>query len=124
MSAPKSLIVLACCLIALGVGWLMDGLGFLPIVDWVWVSALAIAGLATLALGGVNKVTLTIGPFLLAAAAGSAMRQGKVVTAEIELPLLVLLLGILILANLVLPVPNPRWYQPASDRGQLPSSGA
>ena len=112
MAPPRSLIIVALLLIALGTGWLLSGIGLMPEVNWVWVGLLAVAGLLTLALGGIDRFTLTFGPFLIAAAIGSALRQSDAIPAKIEVPALVIAFGVLLLANLLLPVPNPKWIQP------------
>jgi hypothetical protein len=112
MHAPESLVVLAGLITLVGVGWLLSSAGLLPEINWVWVGLLALAGVLTIALGGVDRFTLTVGPFLLAAALASALRQSGTLTARIEMPALVVVFGVLMLANLLLPIPNPQWTTP------------
>jgi hypothetical protein len=113
MRAPKGLVVTACLIILIGLGWLLSGLGVMPEVNWVWVGGLALSGLLSLALGGVDKLTMTIGPFLIAASAGAFLREGGILPAKVEVPGLVLVFGLLMLMNLLLPIPSPKWAQAA-----------
>ncbi|HYE61868.1 MAG TPA: hypothetical protein VD997_07705 [Phycisphaerales bacterium] len=109
MNAPKQLVVVACLIILIGGGWLLSGLGLMPDVNWIWVGGLMLAGLLTIALGGFDKLTLTIGPWLIVAGIGAFLREGGYVSSKVEIPALVLAFGVLMLLNLVLPVPGPRW---------------
>lgn len=112
MQPPKQLVIVACLIILIGGCWLLSGLGLMPDVNWVWVGGLILAGLLTIALGGLDKLTLTIGPWLIAAGVGAFLREGGYLTSKIEFPALVLTFGLLMLINLVAPVPTPRWIKP------------
>jgi hypothetical protein len=109
MQAPKQLVIIACLITLVGGCWLMSGLGLMPDVNWVWVGSLTLAGLLTIALGGIDKLTMTIGPWLIAAGVGAFLRESGTVSAKLEFPALVLVFGVLMLANLLLPVPLPKW---------------
>ncbi|MGD9789394.1 MAG: hypothetical protein AB7Q00_06045 [Phycisphaerales bacterium] len=117
---PKVLIVVASLIVLVGLGWLLSGLGLMPEVNWIWVGGLTVSGLLVVALGGIDRMTLTVGPFLLAAAIGSFLRQSGSLDAKIELPALVLVFGMLMLLNLVLPVKNPEWMR--TDGGTKPGA--
>ena len=68
----------------------------------------ALAGIATLAWHGINRVTAVVGPFLIAASIASALRQTGAIALNTELPILVIVLGVLMLAAVVLPLQNPK----------------
>jgi len=99
-------------IIALGVGWLLTTMNVLPGVNWVWISALGAAGLLALALGGLDRVTIVVGPILLVASFFSLLRQTGRLSAEIEVPCLVIAIGVLLLLSRVLPLREPAWLQP------------
>src|SRR5437773_534591 len=114
---PKSLAV-PILIIGLGVGWLLTAHNVLPGVNWVWLLALGIVGVLVIAIGGFDKVTLVLGPFLIVATIFSLLRQTGHITVDTEVPALVILLGLLLLLVRVLPVPSPKWLiEPPSDRG-------
>jgi hypothetical protein len=107
----KSMVV-PLLVIAVGLGWLLTVKNVLPGVNWVWVLGLGLAGVLTLAVGGIDKVTLVLGPFLIMATVFSLLRQTGRMAVDIEVPALVIVLGLLLLAVQVLPVPTPKWYRP------------
>lgn len=102
-------LLLPMLLVLIGLGWLLSALGVMPQIDWLWVLGLAAAGVLALA-GGIDKLTLVIGLFFFVASGLSVLRQMGRVSVEVELPLLVLTLGVLSLAARVLPIRNPRWW--------------
>ena len=103
-------------IIALGVGWLLTTQGIMPGVNWIWVLGLAIAGVLILA-AGVDKVSIVLGPFLLAATFFSLLRQTDRLSPDVEIPLLVITFGALFLAARLLPVPIPRWLTETVQKG-------
>jgi hypothetical protein len=90
-------IAVALLVIAVGAAWLMNTMGIIPGVNWVWVVGLAAAGLLMLALGGLNKLTIVVGPFLIAASVLSVLRQRGMIVIDQEVPILVIALGVLLL---------------------------
>lgn len=52
----KRTLLVPLLLITVGTGWLMTTLGIAPGIDWVWTLGLAVVGLATFALSGVNRL--------------------------------------------------------------------
>jgi len=82
-------------IIAVGVTWLLNLLEILPGVDWIWIGGLALAGILTLAVGGINKLTVVIGPFLLFACFCSLLRQQGKMPLDWEVPILTIVLGVL-----------------------------
>ena len=113
-------LIFALSLIVLGAGWLLNNLQFAPDVNWVLTLALGVFGLAILFIGGVNKVSVIIGPFLLVASVLSYMRQTGRLDAAYELPALTVLLGILILVAHLRFIPQPPWYQPTPAQPKQP----
>ena len=96
-------------IITVGVGWLLTIHDIVPGVNWVWTLGLAIAGLLILAIGGLDKVTFVIGPFLIAATFFSLMRQTGRISIDTEVPSLVVVFGTLMFVAKLLPIPKPTW---------------
>lgn len=94
--------------IIVGVTWLLNVLDILPGVDWMWTVGLAAAGILSIAIGGLNKLTVVIGPFLVAASLCSLLRQTGRLAVDREIPVLVIILGVLMLVSQLsrLPVPD------------------
>jgi hypothetical protein len=109
MKPETKTLVLPILIITLGAGWLLTTLGVVPGVDWVWTLGLAVTGLLTLAAGGLDKVTIVVGPFLLAASCLSLLRQTDRLRVDVEVPILVILAGALLLIARVPAIPAPRW---------------
>ena len=96
-------------IIALGVGWLLTTHNIVPGVNWVWVLGLGVTGVLILVVGGVDKVTVVIGPLLIAATIFSLLRQTGRISVDTEVPSLVIAFGTLMLLARVLPFPVPPW---------------
>jgi hypothetical protein len=104
-----------------GTGWLLTVRGVIPGVQWVWVLVLAVLG-AFLLCVNVNKVSIAVGPSLMAAAALSMLRQTGWIAINTEVPLLTMIVGSLWTAAYLLPVPLPAWII-AEGRAENPWSG-
>ena len=102
-------IVVPCLIMTIVVGWLLTVKGVVPGVDWVWVLGLGIAGSLVLVVGGIDKVTVVVGPFLLMATVFSVLRQTGRLSVDTEVPLLVIAIGGLMLFGHLAPVPPPAW---------------
>lgn len=100
-------IAVSLLVIAVGVAWLLNTMQIIPGVNWVWTIGLAASGLLILALGGFNKLTIVVGPFLVIASVSSLMRQQGRLPAEREVPLLVIALGALMLLSAMSSLPRP-----------------
>lgn len=100
-------------LITVGAGSLMSTLGVMPGIDWVWTLGLALIGVLTLAIGGFDKVTVVVGPFFVAASLLSVSRQSGRLPLNVEIPVLVILAGVLLLVARHPAVPAPRWVKGA-----------
>lgn len=104
----KAGLVVPILIIAVGAGWLLNELELMPGLDWIWTIGLACVGLITLA-GGLNRFTAVVGPFLLVASLFSVLRQTGTMRIEIEVPCLVIVLGVLLLIARVARLPVPAW---------------
>jgi uncharacterized membrane protein len=105
----KKSLVLPILLITVGTGWLLTTLGVAPGVDWVWTLGLAIIGLMTFVVGGFDKVTAVVGPFLIMASCLSLLRQTGRLHVDVEVPILVIIAGALVLVARVPAIPIPKW---------------
>jgi hypothetical protein len=98
-------------LVAVGGGWLLSSLGFIPSVDWAWSLGLAVIGILAVALSGLDKVSFVIAGFFGLASVLSVLRQMALMSVEVEVPVLVLASGVLLLAARTAALPLPRWIQ-------------
>lgn len=85
--------------IAVGAAWLLNTMNIIPGVNWVWTIGLAGSGALLLMLGGVNKLTIVVGPFLIVASVLSLLRQRGTINMDQEVPYLVIALGVLLLVS-------------------------
>lgn len=112
MQSDKVSLILPILLITLGAGWLLTTLGVGPGIDWVWTLGLAVIGVLTIALGGLDKVTVVLGPFFIVASCLSLLRQTERLTIDTEIPILVIVGGVLLLVARLRTIPLPAWIQP------------
>jgi hypothetical protein len=106
----KGPLVLGLLIITVGVGWLLTAKGVAPGIDWVWTLGLGVVGIAAFVVsGGVDKVSLVVGPFFLIASGLSVMRQTGQLERDIEVPVLVILVGVLVVLAQMSFIPVPRW---------------
>ena len=85
--------------IIVGLTWLLNTLNIIPGVDWAWSIGLATVGILSVAVGGFNKVSIVTGPFLIIASVFSVMRQTGKINIDLEVPILVIVLGVLMLIS-------------------------
>lgn len=109
MSNDKKTLVVPILLITLGVGWLLTTLGVVPDIDWVWTFGLAVIGVLAFALGGIDKVTIVVGPFFIMASCLSLLRQIDRLDINTEVPILVITAGVLLLVARLQGIPVPDW---------------
>jgi hypothetical protein len=109
MTSDAKTLVVPILLITLGSGWLLTVLGIVPEIDWIWTLALALVGILTFAVGGIDKVTIVIGPFFLLASTFSILRQTGRLRMDLEIPLLVIVFGLLLLIARMRTIAPPRW---------------
>jgi hypothetical protein len=85
--------------IIVGLTGLLNTLNIIPEVDWAWSIGLATVGILSVAIGGFNKVSIVTGPFLIIASVFSVMRQTGRINIDLEVPILVIVLGVLMLIS-------------------------
>lgn len=122
MTPNRASLILPILLITVGAGWLLTTLGVAPGIDWIWTLGLAVAGILAFATGGVDKFTIVVGPFFIIASFMSLLRQTGRLRFDTEVPMLVILAGILLLIARSPAVPLPRWIiqDGAPDDGEKP----
>jgi hypothetical protein len=99
-------------IIAVGVGWLLTAVGYGPGINWVWTLGLGTVGVLTFVLSGFDKVSVVVGPFFLVASLLSVLRQAGGLSVDVEVPVLVICVGILLLVARLPAVPAPGWLAP------------
>jgi hypothetical protein len=109
MKSDKKTLILPLLLITVGTGWLLTTMGVAPGVNWIWTLGLAIVGLTAFVVSGFDKVTIVIGPFMIIASCLSLLRQTGRLEFDVEIPLLVILAGVLILLARLPAIPLPKW---------------
>jgi uncharacterized membrane protein YGL010W len=112
MQPDRKTLILPLLLIAVGTGWLLTTLGVAPGIDWIWTLGLAIVGLLTFAVSGIDKVSLVIGPLFIFASFLSILRQTGRLRFDVEIPILVILAGVLLLIARMPAIPIPKWIIP------------
>jgi hypothetical protein len=109
----KGPLALAILIISVGIGWLLTAKGFGQDINWVWTLGLAALGIMTFVLsGGLDKVSVIVGPMFLVASFLSIFRQAKMLNGDTEVPILVIVLGVMLLAAQARFVPVPGWLLP------------
>ena len=116
MSFDKKTLLFPILLVTLGTGWLLTTIGVAPNINWVWTLGIAVLGMLTFVVGGIDKVTVVLGPFLLLASSLSVLRQTGRLRFDIEVPLLVIIAGILLFVARLPMVPMPTWIKDADSK--------
>lgn len=121
---PRGPLILSILIITVGVGWLLTARGFAPGINWVWTLGLGVVGILSFVLsGGLDKLSVVVGPFFLVASVMSILRQTGGLRPEIEVPVLVILFGVLLLIAQMSFIPPPPWMitpSPNADRRHPP----
>ena len=99
--------VIPILIIVVGIGWLLNVQGIIPKVDWIWTCGLAVVGILTLVVGGLDKLTVVVGPFLIISSICSILRQMDKLSVEKEVPILTIVLGVLLLIVHIVKLPTP-----------------
>ena len=102
-------------LIGVGVGWLLTSMNIVPGMNWVWTLGLAVAGIVAL-LTGFDKVTFVTGFFFIFASILSYLRQTERIVVDHEMPILVILAGVLLLAARHPGIQIPSWVNETAQR--------
>ena len=124
MPNSKQTLIPPFLLIALGTGWLLTTLGVVPAIDWIWTLGLAITGVLFFVMGGFNKFTFVGGSFFVCTSLFSAMRQTGQLALNTEVPILVILSGVLMLIAHSSAIPNAPWMLDAVQIQQPSKKGA
>ena len=103
-------------IIGFGVIWLLDALDVRIPLGFAWTCALFAIGIAILASTGFNKDGFPWGMFFLAAGVCSILRQSGTLGVRVELPLLVITLGVLLGINATGLIPARRIVPPPLPR--------
>src|SRR5437763_16545139 len=98
--------------IVVGGGWLLTAQGSAPGINWLWTLGLGVIGILTFVVSGFDKVSVVVGPFFLLASVLSVLRQTGSLHLDIEVPILVIGIGVLMLVAQLPSVPKPGWLEP------------
>lgn len=111
MQSSKTPVAIPIMIIMVGTGWLLTAAGYAPGINWIWPCGLAAVGLTVFVWsGGIDKFSVVLGPFFLIASLMSVLRQAGWMSAEVELPKLVILIGALLLLAQWKAIPLPSWF--------------
>ena len=88
----------------------------MPQVDWAWTLAVAAVGVLAFVMGGIDKVTIVVGPFFIVASCLSLLRQTGRMSIDKEVPLLVITAGVLLLLARIKSIPAPSWLVHVTQR--------
>lgn len=120
MKIATGLASLALLILGFGVGWLLNALAIVEPINWIWVTLLSVAGLLVLGVGGWNKLTVVVGPSLLAGAGMSVLYELGRLPEKVLGPSLLIAIGALLLLASLPAVPLPPWMRdgetPPSER--------
>jgi hypothetical protein len=123
--APNSRapVVIPILIVVVGVGWLLTALGVGPGINWVWTLGLGFIGIMIFVVAkGVDKVSVVLGMFFLLANLFSVLRQIGQLSLDIEVPLLVISIGVLLLIAQLPVIPKPGWYEAPPSLVEEPSA--
>jgi hypothetical protein len=98
-TSAMSRFVVPALVVLLGILWMLDVLGYFPRLGLMWVVGLAGVGIGIFASRGFNKDSFPWGAFFFACAGCSVLRQLDILDFKVELPLLVVILGVLLGIN-------------------------
>src|SRR5262245_30508175 len=111
MQGDKTSLIVPVLLIAVGAGWLLSALGIGQGILWIWTLSLGGVGVVTFLVGGFDKLTVVIGPLFLLASILSVLRQTGRLALNVEIPVLIIAMGVLLLVAHLPSVPMPAWVQ-------------
>ena len=95
-------------LIVVGLGWLLWELRLFPDVDWIISLCFIGAGIAVMAIDGINKNSIVVGPFLIAMGVAWLVHDRYGTHWRFIIPALLVLLGGLMLAARSPRIPDRR----------------
>ena len=107
--------ILSILIMTVGVGWLLTALDYAPGINWIVTLSLGVLGfLIFIISGGVDKLSIVLGPFFLISSFLSILRQTGRLRADIEVPILVILIGALLLVAQMTFIRLPQWVVASS----------
>ena len=89
---------------------MLTTLGIAPGINWIWTLAITGIGIISFVIHGLDKVTVVVGPFFITAGLLSVLRQAGRLSIDIEMPILVILSGILLMIARKPNIPLPSWF--------------
>ncbi|MDP1796450.1 MAG: hypothetical protein Q8K78_03170 [Planctomycetaceae bacterium] len=117
----KGPFVLSILIITVGIGWLLSAQGIGRGIDWVWTMGLGVIGFLTFILsGGCDKLSVVLGPFFLVSSLLSVLRQTGQLNINTEMPILVILMGVLLMIAQSRRIPPPSWFIPFDEHDASP----
>jgi len=102
-------------LIVVGLGWLLWEYRLFPDVDWIISLGFVVGGIAVLAIDGINKNSVVIGPFLIAVGIAWFLHDQYRTTWRFIVPAMLVLLGVLMLIARSPRVPDRRRHADGAD---------
>src|SRR5262245_5333098 len=102
-------------LIVVGLVWLAWHFHFIPDVDWMIGGGFIVAGVAVLAIDGINKHSIVSGPLLIGAGVAWLLHDQYRVSWSVMIPMILILVGVLMLI-----ARDPRIPERRSTRGDGP----
>ena len=96
--------------VILGVSWLLDTWDVVAGVNWVLTIGLVAAGVCVPVVGGIDKLTAVVGPFLIAVSVCRFLARVGSLRTSVEKPVYVIILGCLLLLVQVARIPTPRIF--------------
>ncbi|QDT76698.1 hypothetical protein Mal35_01170 [Gimesia maris] len=107
--SDRKTLILPLLIICIGTGWLLTTLGIVPHINWIWTLGLAGIGVLSFAVNGIDKSTVVMGPFFIIASCLSVLRQTGRISLDVEVPILVIVIGCLLLIARSKSIPLPDW---------------
>ena len=109
MQSNKKTLLIPLLMIIVGVGWLLTTLGVTPGIDWIWTLGLAAVGFLPFVIGGFDKATFVVGGFFIITCLLSVLRQTGRISIDVEMPVLVIVAGVLLLIARNPSIATPSW---------------
>ena len=97
--------------VLLGISWLLDTWDVVAGVNWILTVGLVTAGVGVLVVGGIDKLTVVVGPFLIAVSVCRFLVRIGSLGECVERPAYVIILGCLLLLVQVARIPTPSIFK-------------
>src|SRR5256885_1980441 len=104
-------IVIGLVIIAIGLAWLLNAMHIFVGVGWLWTLLLLGSGVLTLAWPKLNKLSFLAGTCLVIGSVFSILRQSGWISVEVEVPLMVVIFGVLFIVAQLPMIPHTKAYQ-------------